>query len=53
MRETQVATLTTEKSTLDAKVTTLEMVKDARLSPAAADAAKAYAQVVDRQRRSA
>ena len=48
--ETQVATLTTEKSTLDAKVTTLEQqVKDAKLSPEQLrDAAKAYAQVVDK-----
>lgn len=38
VRDTQIATLTTEKATTDAKVTTLEQqVKDAQLSPAAID----------------
>lgn len=48
--EADVATLTTTKSTLDAKVTTLEtQLADAKLTPAALrDAAKAYAQTVDK-----
>lgn len=47
--ETQVATLTTDKATLDAKVTTLEkQVADAKLTPQQLrDAAKAYQGVVD------
>jgi len=48
--ETQVATLTTDKATLEAKVTTLEkQVEDAKLTPQALrDAAKAYQAVVDK-----
>jgi hypothetical protein len=48
--ETQVATLTTEKATADAKVTTLEtQLADAKLSPQQLrDAAKAYALTVDK-----
>jgi hypothetical protein len=47
--EGQVATLTTDKATLEAKVTTLEQqVKDAKLSPAQLrDAAKAFANTLD------
>lgn len=48
--ETQVATLATDKATLEAKVTTLEkQVSDAKLTPQALrDAAKAYQSVVDK-----
>jgi hypothetical protein len=47
--EGDVAKLTTDKSTLDAKVTTLEQqVKDAKLTPQQLrDAAKAFAQTLD------
>jgi hypothetical protein len=47
--EGQVATLTTDKASLDAKVTTLEQaVKDAKLTPQQLrDAAKAFAQTVE------
>lgn len=48
--ETQVATLTTDKATLDAKVTTLEkQVADAKLTPAQLrDAARSYQAVADK-----
>jgi hypothetical protein len=48
--DTQVATLTTDKATLEAKVTTLEkQIEDAKVTPAQLrDAAKAYAAVVDK-----
>lgn len=47
--DTKVAALTTDKSTLEAKVTTLEQqVKDAKLTPAQLrDAAKAFAATLD------
>ncbi len=48
--ETKVATLTTEKATLDAKIVTLEkQIEDSKLTPAKLrDAAKAYALTVDK-----
>ncbi|MES2289276.1 MAG: DUF2213 domain-containing protein [Pseudomonadota bacterium] len=48
--ETQVATLTTDKATLDAQIVTLgKQVEDAKLTPQALrDAAKAYSVVVDK-----
>lgn len=48
--DTKVATLTTDKATLEAKVTTLEQqVADAKLSPEKLrDAAKSYGAVVDK-----
>lgn len=48
--ETQVATLTTDKATLDAKVITLEkQIEDAKLTPAQLrDAAKVYQAIADK-----